>query len=144
MDRIDKIYKIISQYEKEKIDIDVLTRFTLNAVIQSKTEDKNLIEIAVKILFKSDIDFMVGSPSRTKEYVTMRRVYIAIRYLFLKEKVQVVADEMSMTRANLYHHCEVMFNHHDYDTEYRNFIMMLFDKKTFEEMRKRFNRIKKR
>ncbi len=137
--RMDECQIIIEEYKACEQNIEELTKVALSAILYSKVVKQDLIVKAVQILFKSNTDFITGTPSRTKEYVGMRRVYYFIRYLFLDEHIQVVADEMNLTRANIYHHCQVMFDLYDTNVDFRKFMLLLFDKETIEKMRDKFN-----
>jgi len=140
---MSEIIDIIVKYQSKEASLQQLIKFTLQETIKTEVEKKDLIKSVVQILFKSDIDFLSSSKSRKKERVIMRKYYLFIRYLFLNENVQVVADDLNMSRANLYHHCQILFDEYDYNIATRAIVSQLFDEATVKKLKEKFNKLRR-
>ena len=109
-----------------------------------KVSDEEAIVSAVRIIYKTDSDFMSYGPCRNRNIVYPRRIYMFIMYLHFGIRIQGVANKFGMTRANVYWHCCQVFNEYDISTEFRVKMSALFTPDNMIEMKERFNKRKRR
>ena len=117
--------------KKERVsEIETIALNILELILMEDSANSKSIELFVKIFYKTNVDFLAKNTTRAGMYTRARRLYMFLRYLFCDVRIQVVADEMRCSRANVYHHCELVFDDFNYNTEFRDKISPVIDKDT--------------
>lgn len=130
--------------KKERVsEIEAIALNTLELILMEDKANSKSIELFVKIFYKTDSDFLGNGSSRMGLYVKARRLYMFLRYIFCQVNIQVVADEMRCTRANVYHHCQLVFNDLELDDWFKDKISSILDEDTVRILKDRFDNKKR-
>jgi hypothetical protein len=129
-------YGILMRGSRHKVsELKMVANDTLRLILSESRANAEMVEIFVKIFFRTDIDFLRKRRSRKFDYVESRRLYMFLRYLYYDLPVQTVADEMGCTRANVYHHCESLFDHYDCSPYFREALECIIDEEIMKELK---------